>query len=213
MDNTCRELVVHYCNCYINCVPGNVLVSWSCTILFRVDTLGFLKLQETLYQLQISKEVSCFTFICLFVIKKLIGFLNTVYMNEAWNCMSSLWLPLVWMKSVTTTILVRLNTSTIDELGEWCLRVESWDKLNRVHRVTMTTLWTATIRLCHTEPQWKPRYLPDSYQTIRDVWAGDKINTNCPHIGNKHRMIWYLKSSCKHVKPQPATPGIVLSLT
>ena len=46
-----------------------MIVSWLCMFLFRVDTLVSLKLQEMQYQLQISKEVSFLSFICLFVEK------------------------------------------------------------------------------------------------------------------------------------------------
>ena len=100
------------------------------------------------------------------------------------------------------------NASTIDELGEWCLKkVQPQGKQSQMHRVSMTTMWAATTRHSHAENQWKLEYFPYSYHTQERWWGWGKISENFQVAKNKCRMTWHLKPSCKQMsEPLHATP-------
>ena len=46
--------------------------------------------------------------------------------------------------------------------------------------VAMTTLQAATAMQCHTENQWRVKYLPHIYHAKRDGQGRGKISENCP---------------------------------
>ena len=54
--------------------------------------------------------------------------------------------------------------------------------------IAMTTLRAATARQCHTESQWRVKYLPHTYHAKRDGQGGGKINENCPIARTKRVM-------------------------
>ena len=70
------------------------------------------------------------------------------------------------------------NIKPINNRWAWGMvperKVEPQIKPSPMRRVSMTTLWVATTRYCHTGKQWKLRYLPHTYQAKRVGGLGVK---------------------------------------
>ena len=99
-------------------------------------------------------------------------------------------------------IIMPLNSSTIDKLGEWCLerRVRPWIKPSRMHRVSMTTLWAAATHLAPSHRHTVSGNT-NTYHILTKARGrgrpGIKSQREVSESNNKMQMTWHWKPSCK----------------
>ena len=107
----------------------------------------------------------------------------------------------IWWHQSNSALDHKLNSSTIDKRGEWCLerRVRPRIKPSQTHRVSMTTLWAAATHLALSH--WQVSGNKNTYHILTKARGrggpGIKSQRELSKSNSKMQMTWHPKSSCK----------------
>ena len=103
--------------------------------------------------------------------------------------------------------------------GAWQRKVGSLDKLSRMQRVSMTTLWVTTTRDHHTEKNfgnWETYHILTMPSGMGR--GGDQISENCPEVRNREQNdltfeaeLWTHNAPAHNPWP-PHTPTLISKL-
>ena len=110
-----------------------------------------------------------------------------------WLCRYDFRVPTIIVKDIPVIIIIRLNSSTIDELGRWCLKVGGAGRCTAGEEVSMVTLK-------RPPPTWEPSHWRTQWNTYQPTmrlidspkggWAGRKLQSLRANVLAKWACEW-----------------------